>query len=195
MKELLEGDIHMANARAAGLDKLANGRVLSKTMIYCFLYWGGPEKLGALVGGGRKEGLALRKRFLSKTPALKLLRERVLEKAKRKRYLRAIDGRRVPIRHTHAALNTLLQSAGAILVKNATCNLYTNLQKQGLKLGEDFSFVGHVHDELQIEVREGIDDFVGEQAVKAIRESGEAYGFKCPLDAQYKSGHNWSQTH
>lgn len=195
MNELLKGDIHMANAKAAGLDKLPNGRDLSKTMIYCFLYGGGPEKLGAIVGGGRKEGMALRKRFLSKSPALKILRERVTEKAKRDKCLTAIDGRRVPIRHTHAALNTLLQSAGAILVKNATCLLYANLEAQGLILGEDYSFVAHIHDEIQLEAREGIDDFVGQQAVKAIREAGEAYSFKCPLDAEYKSGLNWSETH
>jgi len=195
VKELLEGDIHMANARAAGLDKLENGRNLSKTMIYCFLYGGGSEKLGAIVGGGRKEGTELKNRFLSKTPALRLLRERVTSKAKQKGHLVAIDGRLLPIRHIHASLNTLLQSAGAILVKHGTCILFDKLTEAGLVFGEDYANVAHIHDEIQLEVKEELVDFVGEQAVDSIQEAGKAYAFKCPLDAEFKVGTNWSQTH
>ena len=195
VKELLEGDIHMSNARAAGLDSLPDGRNLSKTMIYCFLYGGGAEKLGAIVGGGEKEGRALQNRFLRKTPALKLLREKVKSKAKKTGKLIAIDKRVIPIRHIHASLNTLLQSAGAILVKHSTCLLYDKLTEAGLVFGSDYANVGHIHDEIQLEVKEELAEFVGEKAVEAIRESGLSYGFKCPLDAEYKVGDNWSETH
>jgi len=195
IKELLEGDIHMANARAAGLDKLPNGRDLSKTMIYCFLYGGGPEKLGEIVGGGRKEGTELRERFLSKTPALRLLREGVLRKAKSRGHLVALDRRLLPVRHAYASLNTLLQSAGAILVKQGTCILFDKLTEAGLVFGADYSNVAHIHDELQLEVKKDLADFVGEQAVLAIKKAGTAYGLKCPMDAEFKVGSNWSETH
>ncbi len=192
---LLSGDIHMANAKAAGLDKMPNGRNLSKTMIYCFLYGGGPERLGAIVGGGRKEGLALRRRFLSKTPALKRLREEVTSKAEDKGCLKSIDRRVLPIRSPHSALNTLLQSAGAILVKRATCLLYDMLLEEGLVFGVDYANVANIHDEIQLEAKEEVADLVGQKAVEAMKEAGISYAFKCPLDAEYKVGNNWSETH
>lgn len=195
VKQLLEGDIHTENAKAAGLDKYEDGRSRAKTMIYCFLYGGGPEKLGAIVGGGRDAGLKLRNRFLKKTPALKQLRDAVQAKVKTTGQLKGLDGRVLPIRHSHAALNTLLQSAGAVIVKMATVLLHQACEQEGLRWGIDYANVAHIHDEIQLEVKEDYAKLVGELAVQAIREAGKRLDCLCPLDAEYHVGDTWAETH
>jgi DNA polymerase I-like protein with 3'-5' exonuclease and polymerase domains len=55
------------------------------------------------------------------------------------------------IRSEHSALNTLLQSAGAVLMKRALVILDTNLQEEGYVPGVNYEFVANVHDEWQIE--------------------------------------------
>ena len=107
--EILSGDIHTTNQLASGL----RTRAEAKTFIYGFLYGGGDELIGKIVGGGKKEGRAVKQQFLDNTPALKILRVRV-EKASERGYLKALDGRKIWVRSTHSALNFLLQSAGAM---------------------------------------------------------------------------------
>ena len=38
-------------------------------------------------------------------------------------------------------------------------------------------------------------DRLGQMAVNAIRQAGDYYKLNCPLDAEYKVGENWSETH
>ena len=45
--EVLTGDVHTANMKAAGL----SNRDQAKTFIYAFLYGAGPAKIGSVVGG------------------------------------------------------------------------------------------------------------------------------------------------
>jgi DNA polymerase I len=54
--------------------------------------------------------------FISNTPGLAALKKK-LSKFVKKGHLPGLDGRRVWVRSEHAALNTLLQSAGAIIAK------------------------------------------------------------------------------
>jgi DNA polymerase-1 len=111
--------------------------------------------------------------------------------------LPGLDGRRLPVRSAHSALNTLLQASGAILCKRWLCDAYDALIAAGLKVGwgGDCVFVGWIHDELQIAVRAGLEDKVGALVVKAAQEAGNPYGFRIKLDSQYKVGANWKDTH
>jgi len=190
-KEVVEGDVHTANQKAAGLPTRNN----AKTFIYGFLYGAGPVKIGSIVGGSEAEGKKLINKFLKATPALKKLREAVVQAVKKNGRLKGLDGRMLPIRSDHAALNTLLQSAGAVLAKKATVILYNNLNSKGFVFGEDYAFVAHVHDEIQIQAREDIADIVGQEAVKAFEQAGEYYDFRCPITGEYKVGQNWAETH
>lgn len=141
------------------------------------------------------KGNLLRGRFLKNFPALARLREDIDKVVKKRGHLVAIDGGHVKIRHAHAALNTLLQSAGAISVKLATNILWADLSTRGYVWGEDYALVMHSHDELQQLVKEGREDEVGEAACKAFQEAGERLGFRCPLDGAYKVGTSWAETH
>jgi DNA polymerase I-like protein with 3'-5' exonuclease and polymerase domains len=185
-KELLEGDIHTANQKAAGLET----RDQAKTFIYAFLYGAGDAKIGTVVGKGQEEGAKLRANFLKKTPALKYLKDAV-EKAAKRGYLLGLDGRKLWIRSEHAALNTLLQSAGALVMKKACCILDKMIKESGF----DAKFALNVHDEWQIEVKEEVAELVGNLAVQAIRDAGDFFNFRCPLDGEFRVGNNWAETH
>ena len=184
--EILSGDIHTANQKAAGLST----RDQAKTFIYAFLYGAGPSKIGQIAGGSYGDGLDLIEKFLSNTPALKALRQRI-EKCTDKGYLEGLDGRKLFIRSAHSSLNTLLQGAGAIVMKEAVVLLDKALKE--LKL--PYKFAANVHDEWQIEVPEWAGQAVGMQAVFAIREAGKTLGLNCPLDGEYKIGKTWADTH
>jgi len=185
-RELLDGDIHTANQKAANLST----RDEAKTFIYAFLYGAGPVKIGQIVGGSYRVGQDMIKRFLSNTPALADLRDKVAKQAS-SGYLRGLDGRRLVVRSEHAALNTLLQSAGAIVMKQALVELDRKLVEAGIP----FDFVANVHDEWQIETPEFCAEQVGEFAVEAIRDMSLYFNMNCPLDGQYKIGKTWAETH
>ena len=182
--EILNGDIHTANQKLAGLES----RNQAKTFIYALLYGAGDAKLGTVAGGGRNTGRNLRKSFIDNLPSFKNLKDRV-SRASAKNYLKALDGRKLYIRSEHSALNTLLQGAGAIVMKQALILLKDKIRDL------DAQFVANVHDEWQIEVREDQADEVGRLGVEAIIEAGKVLELKCPLDGEYKIGANWSETH
>ncbi len=189
-KILLEGDIHTANQEAAGLPT----RDQAKTFIYGFLYGAGDNKIGQIVGKGAKEGKKLKDKFLTQLPALKNLKKAVQKRAKQG-WVLGLDGRKVPIRSEHAALNTLLQSAGAIICKRWVVELDRMLQESKYGYGKDYAQVAFVHDEIQMLVREGIEDEIGRIAVRAIGIAGDTYKFRIPLTGEFGYGENWAITH
>ena len=182
--EILNGDIHTANQRAAGLET----RPLAKTFIYAFLYGAGDAKIGAIVGGNSGTGRRLKERFLRNTPALEELRRRTDRQAQHG-ILNGLDGRKLRVRSQHAALNTLLQGAGACVMKQAMVHLADKLRNIPHK------FVANVHDEWQIETPAHYADTVGRIGVRSIRIAGETLGLQCPLDGEYRVGNNWAETH
>jgi len=190
-KVILEGDIHSVNQAAAGLPTRDN----AKTFIYAFLYGAGDAKLGSIVSKGRVVGGQLRAKFLKGLPALEKLVKGVKKRAAEVGYLIGLDGRKLHIRSDHAALNTLLQSAGALVMKKALVILDADLQSAGLVPGVHYEFLANIHDEWQIEVDEDRAEFVGRTAQAAIRKAGDYFGFRCPLDGEYKVGANWAETH
>ncbi len=186
INEIINGDIHTANQNFAGL----KSRDEAKTFIYALIYGAGDEKIGSIIKGSRADGKLLRERFLSSLPALATLKNRV-DIAAEKKFLKGLDGRKIFLRHKHAALNTLLQGAGAILMKKALIMLDSLLRLNTI----DYKFVANIHDEWQIEVKESQAEFTGELAVKSIIEAGEHFNLRCPMDGEYKIGDNWSETH
>ena len=183
---LLRDDIHTRNQTAAGLAT----RPQAKTFIYAFLYGAGDAKIGSIVGGTAKDGSDLRTRFLRNTPSLEGLRERVGQ-ASRKGYLIGLDGRRLWIRSEHSALNTLLQAAGAIIMKKALVLLDDYATQHKI----DYRFVGNVHDEIQSEVVTEQAEKFGWLAVECIKAAGLSFELRCPLDGEYKVGSTWTETH
>lgn len=184
--EVINGDVHTANQKAAGLET----RDSAKTFIYAFLYGAGDAKIGSIVGGTKRDGARLKELFLRNTPSLRQLRERVSNAAVRG-YLKGLDNRKLVIRSNHAALNTLLQSAASVVMKKSL----TILDEYAKLHSIDYKFVGNIHDEFQAEVREDQADKFGWLAVECIKAAGIKLNLRCPLDGEYKVGKTWADTH
>lgn len=193
-KVLLEGDIHTENQKAAGLPT----RNDAKTFIYAFLYGAGDGKIGSIVKGDASDGKRLKAKFMESLPALGELVKAVKTKAKHHKTLNALDGGVLQVRHDHAALNTLLQSAGALICKRWLVTLEAELLRRGYKHGwdGDFTFLCWVHDEVQVACRsKELAEEVGELSRWAMKQTEAYYGFRCPLDVDFKLGHNWYDCH
>ncbi len=186
INEVINGDIHTSNQVAAGLES----RDEAKTFIYAFIYGAGNRKIGSIIGGSERDGERIKEKFLRATPSLRRLREKV-ERVAQRRWVRGIDQRKIIIRHPHAALNTLLQGAGACVMKKALTLLEEYVITKRIRA---FPVV-NVHDEFQYEVQADRADEFGRLAVQSIRDAGDLLNVRCPLNGEYKIGNNWSETH
>jgi DNA polymerase-1 len=199
--ELLKGDIHWFNAQSFGLIEKGTikddnnpdhkkARNTTKTLTYGVLYGAGAAKAGSIVGGNSGKGKKLIDSFINNTPGLARLKKKIAQFSS-KGHLPGLDGRRVWVRSEHAALNTLLQSAGAIIAKQWLVEATQLLQKNNI----DAKLIAFVHDETQWEVPEQ----QAEQATKLIEQAaklaGEVLNFRCPVDAEGKIGNNWRECH
>jgi DNA polymerase-1 len=194
--QLLEQDIHTVNQHAAGLPT----RDLAKTFIYALIYGAGDAKLGSIVNPSgsqeaqRASGRTLRAKFMSNVPAYKHLIGAVAEAVRGRGYLIGLDGRHLRTRSEHSALNTVLQSAGALVMKQATVMLWQLLRQANI--ADKCQQVIQYHDEYSLIVSdESICDEVGNIQVEAIQKAGEYFNLKCPLTGEYKIGKNWAETH
>jgi len=185
-REVVDGDVHTANQKAAGLPTRDN----AKTFIYAFLYGAGAAKIGKIVDGTAKDGKKLIDKFLSNMPALKALRSKV-DKLASRGYVLGIDGRVLQIRSAHAALNSLLQGAGAIVCKEWLKHIIIQATRRKL----DFKLVASIHDEYQFEVRKDHAEELGEVTKLAMKLTEQSLKVRCPLDSEYKVGKTWAETH
>lgn len=191
-KVVCEGDVHTHNQTMFGVPT----RDMAKTTVYALIYGAGNAKLGLIVNGTSKDGERIRQNFMSGVPAYKALVESVGAAAKRG-YVKGLDGRKIPCRSEHSALNSVLQNYGAVLTAEWVASTYETLLKLGYKHGYDgdFVFCGWIHDEVQIACKSTLANIIGTIVVECAETAGEPYGFKVPLKSDYVIGTNWSETH
>jgi DNA polymerase I-like protein with 3'-5' exonuclease and polymerase domains len=200
-------DIHAHNAALFGLYDPASGKIpkaardLSKRLTFGVLYGAGVKKAGSIICPEATEDEQYRQgkvtidTFYVNLPAIKQLKDLIDRRITQNGHLIGIDGRKLLIRSRHSALNQLLQSTGAILMKKATCIFWDTVTKAGLDPGEDFQPVGWFHDELQVLARPQHSEFIAKSIVDGIRQSGEYFELKCPFTGEYRIGKNWEETH
>lgn len=206
-------DVHTVNQRLLGLRDRDN----TKTWTYAYLYGAGNLKLGSIVyddfseaqrdafnakhppGQAREKaiaglGLRARTRLEGGLTALGKLQDLVKDKARRG-FVLSLDGRKLHVRSAHACLNTLLQGAGAVVMKKALVLHYRACLARGWVHGVDWGYAANVHDEAQMEAREEIADEIGRMFADAIAEAGRAFDLKCPLSGAFAVGRTWKDTH
>jgi len=187
-KILLTGDIHQTNADAIGVSRRA-----VKTITYAFLYGAGNAKIGYTYDKqlsepqAKKKGKEIREAYVAAIPGLKELLEAV-HKASERGYVRGLDNRRILVDSRHKSLNYLIQGSSAIVAKR-----WMVLANE--RLPADTKQLAFVHDELQYETKkENIDD-VKFTLEDSANRAGEYYSLRTPIEAESKSGSNWSEVH
>jgi hypothetical protein len=148
---VIEGDVHSENQKAFGVPTRDN----AKTTLYALLYGAGDAKLGSIIDQGSEAGRRIKKNFMKAVPAYGEVVKRLNKQVTRNGWIPALDGGRLHVRSEHKALNTSLQSAGALVAKKWSVLLEEKLLGTGWKHGwdGDFAILGYFHDELQIAVR------------------------------------------
>jgi DNA polymerase I-like protein with 3'-5' exonuclease and polymerase domains len=198
---VVNGDIHQINAdattQALGIEIT---RKAVKTITYAFLYGAGDEKLGRTVNPllkGRQAsalGKKVRVAFVAAIPGLGPLLESVKARSKDDT-LKALDGRILHLQgKQHAALNYLLQSAGAIVCKNWVVESYRNIDME-LRLGIDYTPLGFIHDEIQVAVSPVEVDTVERILTESIVTVGQSFKLNVPLASEAKHGSSWADCH
>lgn len=179
-------DFHSVNMRAFGL----TSRDTAKTAFYALIYGAGSAKMAAILGCSVREAKKRINDFYDNTPALKALKLKI-ERVAKQGWLPGLDGRRIPVRSAHSAMNTLFQSGGAIVSKQWMVNTDYALRKNGLPA----NIVMWVHDELQIEVEETQAELVSRICVASAETVTDQLKLRVPVAAVAKIGLNWYETH
>ena len=189
-KQLLNGDMHSYNQKQIGIPT----RDMAKRVIYGVIYGIGDTRLGEVVGKSSSEGKRIKTNLFKALPALKALRDNVIIATRNKKYLLGLDKRKLIPRSEHSSLNLLIQSCGALIIKMATIILHKKLKEKNYDK-DTCTMVAHVHDELQLQCKSAVADEVGTLAVQSIKDAGTHFNLRCELDAQYKIGNTWADTH
>lgn len=184
-------DIHTRNQQLAGVES----RDVAKTILYSIMYGAGPSRVASTLGKSKSYAISVIDKFYSAIPALKSVDNWAKLESKTKGYLVGLDGRHLPIRKEYAALNTLLQSAGAVCMKQAIVIFYDQQTQDFGPHGGTWGLCAAIHDEQQMECIPEIADKTGQNFADAIRKAGEHFNLNIRLDGKYASGSTWCDTH
>ena len=192
-------DIHSYNQEQFGVST----RDISKRLIFGMLYGAGAKKAGSIVEPNEKNpevltqlGSTAINSFLAKVPALKQLKQEIENAIMLRGYLIGLDRRQLYCRSMFKGLNVLLQSAGAIIMKEVVATMYQSITDNlNLTYGKDWQQHAMIHDEIQISCLPEHEEPIKEQALQSFIKAGQAFNFGCKIEGSAKSGLNWFETH
>jgi DNA polymerase-1 len=202
----------------------------SKRFIYAYIYGCGDAKAGEIIfnclakakrDGGeegaklydkfcgsrpvgestlKRIGKAVRNDFVTRIKGFDKLKQKLVMQVEKFGWLPGLDGRKVPARSEHSALNFLIQSAGSIICKRWIADSFEELCSTLKYDAEDpwkgdFVFCLWVHDEVQVWVRNGHEETVREVLLRNAKKAGDPYGFRVALEGGAKIGKTWADTH
>ena len=192
-------DIHTYNQKQFGVET----RDISKRLLYGMLYGCGSVKAGSIIDPNLKDENELRMLgrdaidgFMRGVPALKALKLEIDKTIGLRGYLIGLDRRQLYCRSAFKGLNVLLQSAGAILMKQVVINIQKNIEENlGLVYDHDWQQLLMVHDEVQIACKPQHTEAIREQAMLAFPQAQEFFGFRCLIEGDSRVGSSWAETH
>jgi DNA polymerase-1 len=191
-------DIHTYNQEKFGVET----RDISKRLLYAVLYGAGFLKAGSIVDPNEKNPETLKQlgknaisSFMTGVPALQKLKQKLAENLIARGYLLGLDRRPLYCRSDFKALNVLLQSCGAVLMKQVVINIHDNLNKGGFIYGVDWHQHGMIHDEIQLSCRPGIQNDIIQLVLNAFPVAGNTFNFQCKIEGDAKTGYTWYDTH
>ena len=189
--ELINGDIHQKNA-----DKIGVSRKQVKTISYAMIYGAGDLKLGKSYdsslsdSGAKSKGREIRAAYIEAIPGLDALLT-AIKAASDRGFIKAIDGRRIPLDSPHKALNFLLQGSSAALAKRWLLINQQTVNETKLCCSQ----LAFVHDEIQFECEPTHAKDLSTSLVYSAAAAGEYYKLRVPIAAEAKIGRNWAEVH
>lgn len=167
-------DFHLMNATAI-FDKPAEAvtpdeRNKAKTFNFALLYGAGEAKIAKMLGVSREEAGMFKKRYMAKFPSVTRLRYKCEDFIRRRGWVVNRFGRRrnLPAEDCYKAMNALIQSWAADLLKEALVRVHTALA------ADDADVLLQIHDEVVIQIKDGPGQMaVLKKAVAAMESVGE----------------------
>jgi DNA polymerase I len=191
-------DIHTYNQEMFGVST----RDIAKRLLYGLLYGCGALKAGTIIDPHEKDELVLRKlgstainSFMQGIPALKELKNRIAHNIAKREYLIGLDGRPLFCRSDFKGLNVLLQSSGALIMKQVVIELHNKMYDLGYIYGHDWQQNAMIHDEVQVSCPPAMVDTLTSVALEAFPASQQFFDFQCPIHGDAHVGYSWDQTH
>jgi DNA polymerase I len=191
-------DIHTYNQEMFGVAT----RDIAKRLLYGLLYGCGALKAGTIIDPNEKDELVLRKlgvtamnSFMQGIPALKALKDRIAHNIVKREYLIGLDGRPLFCRSDFKGLNVLLQSSGALIMKQVVIELHNKMYDLGYIYGHDWQQNAMIHDEVQVSCPPAMVDTLTSVALEAFPASQQFFDFQCPIHGDAHVGYSWDQTH
>tara|TARA_R100001086_G_scaffold1071_2_gene639 strand:+ start:6679 stop:8538 length:1860 start_codon:yes stop_codon:yes gene_type:complete len=191
-------DIHTYNQQRFGVTT----RDISKRLLYAVLYGAGFIKAGTIVDPKEKNPDKLKQLgreaimgFMEGVPALQKLKATLKSNLEKRGHLIGLDRRPLYCRSEFKALNVLLQSAGAIIMKQVVVNLHQLTANTQLTYGSDWEQHAMIHDEVQLSVQPDLVQTIKPLVLESFLKAGTFYDFKCLIEGDIKTGANWALTH
>jgi DNA polymerase I len=191
-------DIHVYNQKMFGVET----RDIAKRLLYGIAYGCGALKAGTIIDPNEKDEIVLRNlgsaainSFMKGIPALKKLKDKIANNIAARGYLIGLDGRPLFCRSDFKGLNVLLQSSGALIMKQVVIELHKKMYDLGYIYGHDWQQHGFIHDEIQVSCPPAMVDTLTAVALEAFPASQQFFGFQCPIHGDAHVGYCWSDTH
>lgn len=191
-------DIHTYNQEKFGVAT----RDISKRLLYGLLYGCGSLKAGTIIDPDEKDEDVLRQlgsnainSFMRGLPALKRLKSEITLMIQDRGWLYGLDKRILYCRSDFKGLNVLLQSSGALIMKQVVIGLHQTMEKAGYQYGVDWQQQGMIHDEVQLSCAPNLVETLREHALNAFPAAQQFFGFRCPIQGDAKIGYTWLDTH
>ena len=191
-------DIHVYNQERFGVAT----RDISKRLLYAVAYGAGALKAGTVIDPNEKNEIILRKlgstainSFMDGVPALRKLKEHLAITLQQNNWLRGLDKRILYCRSDFKALNVLLQSAGALIMKQVVINIYKDMDELGYVHGVDWQQAAMIHDEVQLACKPELTETLKAIALNAFPKAQQFFNFRCPIEGDAKVGYSWFDTH
>lgn len=190
-------DVHSKTAqKISAIIRELFERTPAKAVKYGCTYGATPPKVGKIIGKPESVGLKVYNAFWEAAFPLKHLKDRLTNYWKGKggkKFIKGIDGRKIPTRSEHALLNSLFQSAGVICAKRTMvihdrklkeCGLLVDFFKDDWKNASFCQQLIAYHDEEQLELHNT------EVKFEEFDTKEEANAFKKLVEKQ--QGKTWS---
>ena len=192
-------DIHIYNQEMFGVAT----RDISKRLLYGLLYGCGGLKAGTIIDQVNEKdesilyemGRTAINSFMKGIPALKKLKDKIANNIAARGYLIGLDGRPLFCRSDFKGLNVLLQSSGALIMKQVVIELHNKMYDLGYVYGHDWQQNAMIHDEVQVSCPPAMVDTLTSVALEAFPAAQQFFDFQCPIHGDAHVGYSWDQTH